>query len=122
NHSGWAYSDATVFTVTSTHPITQGISSLATAPGQYQWTATPVIDANAVSLATYSGASNSFTNPSWSGVAYVDTPGMGREVYLRGSYWDNTYRDPDVQHGPADRLLEQATYWAADHNHNWLIP
>jgi VCBS repeat-containing protein len=116
NHNGWGYSDATVFTVNASHPITQGVTSLATTVNQYQWTATPLIDADAVSLATYSGTSNGFNSPSWSGVAYKDVAGMGHEVYLGGFYSDASYRDADVQHGPADQLLEQAVHWAGSHD------
>ncbi len=94
--------------VTGGHPITEGVASIAVGGGPDAfWELADGLDSGATSLATTAGGDH--------GIAYKDTAGQGRTVYLGGIYSESetTYDTNYLRSGAADQVLEQAVNWAA---------
>ena len=95
------------FGVDSSHPITDGVSSITVGSGNAFWERAFAVDANATVLASSSGSA---------AIAYSTLASGAQLAYLGGIYLGNTpnYNLTYLRSGNADRLLEQAVHWSAN--------
>ncbi len=101
----------TTLSVSPTHPVTDGITELPGGANFVEWS--PIVDdPQATSLAVLSNPNCDVPDAAHSIV--VGPNGNGRNVFLGFLYAGDTqrYDTEALRFGDADRLLEQAVYWA----------